>query len=223
MSGGAKRLIAMLVVAALLLALGLAMRAGKVDLAALAGAARDRLRDATVASIMDGPYGTMTREMAERVYDIMMKRPEERTPEEVAWAYNPLRWTGQLDRAGEFVAPTAAARTALQVIRDNTQKRGDKGYFLRQTAEAARLPGNQNPNRAVVLVTYEYWFEPSPQTRAYWNMKYWGGRGRTTFEYPLVKMNGAWVIENPIGKGHGDEILETYADRWPPFQPWPPK
>ncbi|MEW6546794.1 MAG: hypothetical protein AB1446_07765 [Bacillota bacterium] len=218
-----RKFLAAMLALLILLSCAWAWQSGRLD--GLARAASAKLRDITVASIMNGPYGTMTREMAERIYDIMRKRPEQRAPEEVAYAYNALMWTGQLDRAEEFVAPTAVARQRLQVIREDTPKRGDKHYFVWQTTEAAKPPGNSNPDRAVVLVTYEYWYEPSPQTRAYWNMKYWGGRGRTTFEYPLARANGAWVIEDPIGKGHGDEILETCPDRWPPahVQPWPPR
>jgi len=218
-----KFLAAMLVLAALLAAASWSIHAGKLP--ALAEAASAKLRDATVGTIMIGPYGTMTREMAERVHDILRKKPEQRAPEEVAYAYNALMWTGQLDRAEEFVAQTAVARQRLQVIRDDTPKRGDKFYFVRQTTETAKLPGNGNPDRVVILVTSEYWYEPSPQTRAYWNLKWWGARERTTCEYPLVRTSRAWVIEDPIGKAHGDEILETCPDKWPPahVQPWPPK
>lgn len=214
----ARGIAAMLVLAALLAATSWAIHAGKLP--ALAGAASARLREATVAGLMEGPYGTMTRQMAERVYEIMRKRPEDRAPEEVAWAYNALRWTGQLDRAEEFVAPWARSR--MQFIWQRFESHPNKSYILWADVELGALPGNANPDRTVAVVTSEYWFEPSQNTRKEKAITASGERWRGRMEYQLVKQGGAWQIEEPIGKGLGGWLLEE-AKAWPPFQPWPPK
>lgn len=213
-----KFLAAMLVLAALLAAASWSIHAGKLP--ALAEAASAKLRDATVAGLMEGPYGTMTREMAERVYEIMRKRPEQRTPEEVAYAYDALYWTGQLDRAEEFVAPTAAAKRILEAIKGDKADRGDMYFILRESVELGNAPGGGG--RAVAVVTAEYWWRPSEKTRAREGLAWLGERWVGKMEYSLSLHNGAWAVDDPNGKGLGGTLLER-SDSWPPFQPWPPR
>lgn len=214
----ARGIAAMLVLAALLAAASWAIHAGKLP--ALAGATSAKLREATVAGLTEGPYGTMTREMAERVYQIMRKKPEQRTPEETAWAYNALRWTGQFERAEEFVAPWARSR--MQFIRQNFESHPDKFYILRADVELGALPGSANPDRAVAVVTGEYWGLPSQKTREEKGIAAVGQRWKERVEYQLVRQGGLWWVEEPIGKGLGGWLLEE-ATAWPPLQPWPPR
>jgi hypothetical protein len=204
--------------AALVVALGAAWawQSGRLD--GLAGAVSAKLHEATISGLMEGPYGTMTREMAERVYEIMRKRPEDRAPEEVAWAYDALCWIGQLDRAEEFVAPTAAAKRALEVIKSDQAARGDMYFILSQSVEVGKAPGG----RAVAVVTTEYWWRPSEKTRAEKGLAWAGERWLDRMEYPLSLHGGVWVIDAPNGKGLGGTLLEK-SGNWPPLLPWPPK
>lgn len=214
-----RRLLAFL--AALVVAFGAAWawQAGKLD--GLAQAASARLREATIGGLMEGPYGTMTREMAERVYEIMRKRPEERAPEEVAFAYDALRWTGQLDRAEEFVAPWA--RDQVRLIERRFEDRPDKSYLLRAAVELGTPPGNGNPDRAVAVVACDYWSLPSQKTREERGITAVGRLWKDDrMEYRLVKQGGTWWIEDPLGKGHGGFLVQEIQS-WPPLQPWPPK
>lgn len=208
----------------LILCLGLAVSAGKVDLPALARGLRDaasaKLREVTVNSFLEGPYGSMTRAMAERVYGIMRKRPEERSAEEVVLAFDWLVWTAQFDRAEEFVQPSALG--LMQAVRQNKEQYPNKYYMLWESVEIGRPAGSSDPDRAVAVLTGEYWVYPCERARQEKGITWAGERWVERLQYGLVKRDGVWWVENPIAKGLGGTQLEK-AQAWPPAEPWPPK
>lgn len=219
-----RRMVALGIALVLAFSLGLAAWAGKVDLFELARGLRDvasaKLREVTVNSFLEGPHGSMTRAMAERVYEIMRKRPEERSAEEVAFAFSCLVWTAQFDRAEEFVQPSALG--LMQAVRQNREQYPNKYYMLWGTVDLGRPAGSSNRDRAVAVFTDEYWVYPCERARQEKGITWAGERWVGRLQYDLVKRDGVWRLENPIAKGLGGTRLEK-AQTWPPTQPWPPR